>query len=110
LFVLQPPSQVRNASDLSLSWQGHGDSTILITGGSYEPSMKGYSKLVGFIHWLRRHCFELFYINDYTKTRIDMSTNSMVIHNAIKFVQQEAEQLILYKSSIMWDRSNRNNT
>jgi len=39
-----------------------------------------------------------------------MSTNSMVIHNAIKFVQQEAEQLILYKSSIMWDRSNRNNT
>jgi hypothetical protein len=77
--------------DLSLSWQGHGDSTILITDWSSGPSMEGYSKLVGFIHWLWRHCFERFYINDYTKTRIDTSTNSMVIHNAIKFVQQEAE-------------------
>ena len=33
-----------------------------------------------------------FYINDYTKTRIDMSTNSMVIYNTIKLVQQEAER------------------
>ena len=90
--------------DLSLSWQGHGDSTILITDGSSEPSLKGYWKLVGFILWPRRHCLERIYVNDYTKTRIDMSTNSVVIQNAITFVQQEAEQLTLYFTKVQYVR------
>jgi hypothetical protein len=45
-----------------------------------------------------------------TTPRPELICQQTLIHNAIKFVQQEAEQLTLYKSFIMCDRNNRNNT